>query len=279
MKLGVCLFTLFALAVLGHVGYAMHFPGWRLHRHTSLRASAADDDKLDPRFGPFYFDQPIDHNAPDNGTFKHRYWANHDWYKPGGPVILYNAGETPADDRSKYVVNSTMAELARALDGAVIVIEHRNYGKSQPGSDLSVDNLKHLTTSQALEDMATFIRDAEIPDLGNLNPAEGTRWIVYGGSYSGNLAAWMRYRYPDLVFAAVPSSAPVEMRFNYYQYFEVIQKYAPSECVSAIERVIRFVDLILFNPLLHEDKKELKKKFGVEELIHDDDFAERKYTS
>lgn len=88
----------------------------------------------------------------------------------------------------------------------------------------------------------------------------------------------MRYRYPDLVFAAVPSSAPVEMRYNYYQYFEVIQKYAPSECVSAIQRVIRFVDLILFNPSAHEDKTELKKKFGVEELVHDDDFAERKYT-
>lgn len=46
--------------------------------------------------------------------------------------IVYNAGETPADGRSFYVVNSTMAELARKLDGIIIVMEHRFYGKSMP---------------------------------------------------------------------------------------------------------------------------------------------------
>lgn len=48
-------------------------------------------------------------------------------------AIVYNAGETPADGRSYYVVNSTMAELARKLNGIIIVMEHRFYGKSMPG--------------------------------------------------------------------------------------------------------------------------------------------------
>lgn len=45
---------------------------------------------------------------------------------------MYNAGETPADERSFYVINSTMAELARKLDGIIIVMEHRFYGESMP---------------------------------------------------------------------------------------------------------------------------------------------------
>lgn len=45
---------------------------------------------------------------------------------------VYNAGETPADDRSFYVINSTMAELAKRLDGIIIVMEHRFYGTSMP---------------------------------------------------------------------------------------------------------------------------------------------------
>lgn len=33
--------------------------------------------------------------------------------------------------------------------------------------------------------------------------------IVFGGSYGGNMAIWIREKYPELVYAAVSSSAPV----------------------------------------------------------------------
>jgi hypothetical protein len=46
---------------------------------------------------------------------------------------VYNAGETPADERSFYVTNSTMADLAKKLKGIIIVMEHRFYGLSMPG--------------------------------------------------------------------------------------------------------------------------------------------------
>lgn len=46
---------------------------------------------------------------------------------------MYNAGETNADGRSFYVLNSTMAELAKKLGGIIIVMEHRFYGESMPG--------------------------------------------------------------------------------------------------------------------------------------------------
>lgn len=36
-------------------------------------------------------------------------------------------------------------------------MEHRFYGKSKPTEDLGVDNLRYLTSEQALADLAVFI--------------------------------------------------------------------------------------------------------------------------
>jgi hypothetical protein len=57
----------------------------RLNR---LAADVAEEKpSLPEKYGPFYLDQPIDHFSLNETTFKHRYWANTDWYQPGGPVI------------------------------------------------------------------------------------------------------------------------------------------------------------------------------------------------
>ncbi|MNF08070.1 Serine carboxypeptidase S28 [compost metagenome] len=37
----------------------------------------------------------------------------------------------------------------------------------------------------------------------------GTKFIVVGGSYSGNLAAWARAKYPHLFDISLATSAPV----------------------------------------------------------------------
>ncbi|KAG2225593.1 hypothetical protein INT45_013704 [Circinella minor] len=243
----------------------------RLYKKNEIHASSKVTSLVDEKYGPFYFDQPVDHSDISAGTFKHRYWANTDWYQAGGPVILYNAGEADAIGRAIYVTNSSMALLAEQLHGVVIVMEHRCYGESQLGTDYSVQYLRTLNTEQALEDMANIIKKVKLPNL-ELPAAPETKWIVYGGSYSGNLAAWMRYRYPDIVFAAVPSSAPVQMKYNYYEYFYPIQKYGPKHCIQAIEQVISYVDHILFSPF-QEPKRRLKETFGAKDLKHDDDFA------
>lgn len=45
--------------------------------------------------------------------------------------------------------------------------------------DLSVENLKYLTSRQAIEDIAEFIRQK------NEEKKEEQKWIVVGGSYAG----------------------------------------------------------------------------------------------
>lgn len=63
----------------------------------------------------------------------------------------------------------------------------------------------YLSSEQALADLAYFIEAMtvkyEIPD--------GTKWIAFGGSYSGALAAWLRAKYPHLIHGAVSASAPL----------------------------------------------------------------------
>lgn len=47
------------------------------------------------------------------------------------------------------------------------------------------------------------------------NLSEDTKWIALGGSYAGALAAWMRYKYPHLVYGAVSSSGPLLAKMDY----------------------------------------------------------------
>lgn len=79
-----------------------------------------------------------------------------------------------------------------------------------PLSDLSTDNLRFLSSRQALADLAHFRTViAETKGLTN------SKWLAFGGSYPGSLAAWFRLKYPHLVHASVATSAPVYATVNF----------------------------------------------------------------
>ncbi|KHJ77051.1 hypothetical protein OESDEN_23329, partial [Oesophagostomum dentatum] len=116
-----------------------------------------------------------------------------------------------------YDESQPIVGWAKQFGAALFALEHRFYGESQPTSDQSVKNLKYLTSSQALGDIAEFI-------IG-MNKGYGLRgpvWITFGGSYAGSLSLWARQEYPDLIAGAVGSSAPVQATLDFWGEFSFL---------------------------------------------------------
>ncbi|XP_074048644.1 putative serine protease K12H4.7 isoform X2 [Macrotis lagotis] len=129
-----------------------------------------------------------------------------------------------------------------------VLLEHRYYGKSQPTKNISTDNLRFLSSRQALKD-AVYFRKFLTKKLKLFR----NKWVVFGGSYSGSLAAWLRVKHPRMFHSAVAYSAPIYAKANFSEYLEVIQKalfrYGQSECVDAV----RNASQVLMHMLKHKE--------------------------
>ncbi len=108
--------------------------------------------------------------------------------------------------------------LAARTGALLLALEHRFYGASFPAPDVSTPSLRLLSSRQALADLARF--HTHVTAAFGVPP--GTRWVTFGGSYPGMLAAWARLRYPHLIHAAVASSAPVGAVLNFRGYNDVV---------------------------------------------------------
>ncbi|XP_071402429.1 thymus-specific serine protease isoform X2 [Centroberyx affinis] len=170
-----------------------------------------------------WFTQKLDHfNGADVREWKQRYFVNEAFYKPDGPVFLMIGGEGPASPA--WMQNGTWLTYAKKLGALCLMLEHRFYGKSHPTADLSTDNLRFLSSRQALADLAHF-RTVVAEARGLTN----RKWVAFGGSYPGSLAAWFRLKYPHLVHASVATSAPVRAAVNFPEYLEVVWRSLASE--------------------------------------------------
>ncbi|KAK0076431.1 hypothetical protein PV326_010783 [Microctonus aethiopoides] len=203
-----------------------------------------------------WFQQHLDHFDPTNAkSWPQRYFVNSEYYKENGPVFVMIGGEGEAN--ATWMVEGQWIEYAKQYKALCFQLEHRFYGKSHPTSDLSVKNLVYLTSEQALADLAYFIE--EMTHLHQI-PAD-TKWIMFGGSYPGSLAAWMRVKYPHLVHGAVSSSGPLLAQIDFQQYFVVVEsalKTHSQACVDAISAANNQIHIMLHSPLGHQN---LNKKF------------------
>ena len=101
----------------------------------------------------------------------------------------------------------------------------RFYGDSHPTKDASVENLKLLSSRQALADFANF-HDIMVTQY---KLTDKNKWVCFGGSYSGALAAWLRQLYPKAMVGAVATSAPVLAELDYVEYMEVTEQSLATE--------------------------------------------------
>jgi lysosomal Pro-X carboxypeptidase len=97
-----------------------------------------------------------------------------------------------------------MWENAEAAGALIVFAEHRYYGLSQPFGSASSLWLEYMTHEQALADYSALLLA-----LRAQYGAEDQPTVVFGGSYGGKLAAWMRVKYPGAIAGAIAASAPV----------------------------------------------------------------------
>ncbi|KAF2886780.1 hypothetical protein ILUMI_19393, partial [Ignelater luminosus] len=138
-----------------------------------------------------------------------RYFVNSEYHSGNGPAFLFIGGEGMLN---QYWTNGgAWIEFAKKYKALCFAVEHRFYGKSQPTGDTTIQSLQYLSSKQALADLRYFMQNMNSKHRLNAN----TKWIAFGGSYAGNLAAWLRLKSPDLVHGAVASSAPVLAKLDF----------------------------------------------------------------
>ena len=94
---------------------------------------------------------------------------------------------------------------------------------------------------------------------------------MMGGSYSGALSAWTASVDPGTFWAYHSSSAPVEAISNYWEYFVPVQEGMPMNCSKDVNLVIEHMDNVLTTGT-EEEIYQLKSKFGLEDIVHSNDF-------
>ncbi|KAK0603087.1 hypothetical protein LWI29_001260 [Acer saccharum] len=184
---------------------APRFPKKFLHQTRPLQ------QQQQYRYDTRYFSQRLDHfSFADHPSFLQRYLINTEhWVGPNrlGPIFFYCGNE---GDIEWFAENTGFVwELAPRFGAMVLFPEHRYYGESVPyGSQeeayKNATTLSYLTAEQALADFAVLITDLK----RNLS-AEASPVVLFGGSYGGMLAAWMRLKYPHIAIGALASSAPI----------------------------------------------------------------------
>ncbi|KAI1394425.1 endoprotease endo-Pro [Hypoxylon trugodes] len=236
---------------------------------------AALADPAETNTGIGFFEQYIDHNNPDLGTFNQSYWYNAThWQGPGSPIVLFTPGESAASGYTSYITDQSITGLiAKEVGGAVVLIEHRYWGNSTPYETQSTKNLQFLTLDQAVADFVRFAQTVQLPfDSNSSSNAPNAPWIWSGGSYSGALGAWIESTAPGTFWATHSSSGPVEAIYDYWQYFYGIQQGMPKNCSSDYTAIIDHVDKV-FTQGSSEEQDSLKQLFGLQDIAHLDDAA------
>ncbi|WOL15401.1 Peptidase S28 [Canna indica] len=209
-------FTISATALLLFLCLSFFSPSspWPLGRQSPrfLGQFAAQNDpaRAAYQYEERYFRQPLDHfSFSDLPTFDQRYLiaGTGAWSRPAGPIFFYCGNE---GDIEWFAANTGFVwDIAPRFSALVVFAEHRYYGKSMPyGSKeeayKNAASLSHLTAEQALADFSALLTD-----LKHNMSSEDSPVVLFGGSYGGMLAAWMRLKYPHIAIGALASSAPI----------------------------------------------------------------------
>ncbi|KAG5677970.1 hypothetical protein PVAND_007682 [Polypedilum vanderplanki] len=241
----------FLLRAIAFIALLHLSDGWRLFKNgRRYGGNLGDPDKYRTEFlanqdvEDFWFTQKLDHFDPTNNkTWQQRYNVNRQFFKHNGPVFLMIGGE--GEMRPKWIQKGAWIVYAQKFGALCFQLEHRFYGKSHPTNDMSTENLRFLSSEQALADLAYFV--TRMNEQYNLTV--NNRWIAFGGSYPGSLAAWVREKYGHLIHGSISTSGPLLAKIDFFEYFEVVRDslatYKGCDCVEAVQSGTKQIDVLL----------------------------------
>ncbi|KAG5528256.1 hypothetical protein RHGRI_029058 [Rhododendron griersonianum] len=239
----------------------------RLNKPQLTTKQRTQQQQQEYRYETRYFEQSLDHFSfsDDLPTFRQRYLINTEhWVGPNlmGPIFLYcgNEGEIVW-----FAENTGLVwELAPRFGAMVIFPEHRYYGESVPYGSLdeaykNATTLSHLTTEQAIADFAVLITNLK----QNLS-AQACPVVLFGGSYGGMLAAWMRLKYPHIAIGALASSAPI-LQFEDIvppeTFYDIVSKSFQHESTSCFNTIKESWDALESEGSKNDGLMQLTKTF------------------
>ncbi|KAJ3432041.1 serine protease [Anaeramoeba flamelloides] len=198
--------------------------GKTINNNNNTNNQENENEKLSDK----YFEQLIDHLTPETSpTFNQRYFVNDTFYESGSPVFLFLGGE--GELTSRWVRSGMIVDLAKEFGALLVGLEHRYYGKSQPFTKFSVENLQYLSSNQALHDVANL--------KSKINETYTTSaWISFGCSYSGALSLWLRQKFPHIIDGAYSGSSPVLAKLNYLEYDSTCEQSVGYSCLNYLQR-------------------------------------------
>lgn len=209
-----------------------------------------------------FFNQKLDHRNPGSKTFKQRYFVDSQYAADANsPVFYIICGEWNCGGTGSY---SFVESLAKTMKAHLVALEHRYYGKSLPTSNLTSNNLKYLDLDSAILDLASFQKF--MMEMRNMKG----KWVAFGGSYAGTLAAFYRLKYPKLVVGSLASSAPVLMKNEFTEYDAHVAKVInKTSCGDTVREAVRLIEKKLETP---EGTKEVKTLFKATNIVNNGDF-------
>ena len=81
------------------------------------------------------------------------------------------------------------------------------------------------------------------------NLGDSNRWIAFGGSYPGSLAAWLRQKYAHLVHGSISTSGPLLAKVDFREYFDVVVDslgtYKKDDCVTPVRKAIQQIEVLM----------------------------------
>lgn len=194
-----------------------------------------------------WFNQYIDHDNPERGTFKQKVIFSHKSFER--PMVVELEG---------YALWSTSpSELTSLLQSNQLVIEHRFFDQSRPADSIP---WKTLTVKNAATDQHRII--------SAFKPFYNQKWITTGISKGGQTTIFHRSLFPDDVDVSVPYVAPVNysaMDDRVQLFLDTVGKAECREKIHAfqVELLKRKSNLL---PMLKEKAKVKKWEFkmGIE---------------